>query len=281
MKQSYSGHRRERGIDVHENGTRLKVEDGARPKGRTSAGNQQEDLSRRLDRLIGYVVENVPNHFSIGAQKSLSELIVAISYIERSGNPYLSAAAEAAAEALYAEPQKLVLARKLIKKLNRRLLLYRLLGSSPSMAVAFGLGLFFYLLAPFSLFIVNQVKGIDFQELLGTSLGMLVLIALAGAMGSIVSVLIGTQKFTINPKVWGPIPFVCTGLFKPIVGMAFALFIFATLNSGIIPVDLPGQDDGVRENCFFLSIAFVAGFSERFAKGIADDTERTFGGRIE
>lgn len=280
MKNAYSSHRRERG-GVLEKDTQVKVEDGTSPKRRTLAGGQQEELSRRLDKLIAYVVKNVPNHFNTRAQKALSDLIVAVSYIERSGNPYLAAAAEVAAEALYAEPQKLELARKLVKKMNRRLLLYRLLGSSPSMAVAFGLGLFFYLLAPFSLFIVNQVKGIDFQVLLGTSLGMLVLIALAGAMGSIVSVLIGTQNYSVNPKMWGPIPFVCTGLFKPIVGMAFALFIFATLHAGIIPVDVPGPDNGVKENYFFLAIAFVAGFSERFARDVARDAGGTFGARIE
>jgi hypothetical protein len=241
---------------------------------------EEEEISCRLGKLMDYV-ENDTDDLDDEPQKILSELIVAMSYIERSGNPYLAGAAEVAVRALCAKPQKLELARGLVKKIKRRLLLYRILGSSPSTAVAFGLSLFFYLLAPFSLFMVDEVKGIDFEALLGTSLGMLLLVSLAGAMGSIVSVLIGAQNHAYKPKVWGPVPFVFTGLFKPIVGMAFAIFVFTILNAGIIPVDVPGPDNDPKENLFFLAIAFVAGFSERFAKDIAKDTEARYSGRSQ
>jgi hypothetical protein len=236
---------------------------------------EEEGISCRLGKLIDYV-EGVTEDFDDQSQKILSDLIVALAYIERSGNSYLVGAAEVAVRAICVKPQKLVLARILVKTIKRQLLLYRLLGSSPSTAVAFGLSLFFYLLAPFSLFIVDQVRGIDFEALLGTSLGMLLLVSLAGALGSIVSVLIRVQNYAYKPKVWGPIPFVFTGLFKPIVGMAFAIFVFSIFNSGIIPVDVLGPENSPRESHFFLAVAFIAGFSERFAKDIAKGTEEIY-----
>jgi hypothetical protein len=239
---------------------------------------KEEELSSRLSDLMDYV-ENATDDLDDEPQTILSELIVAISYIERSGNAYLAGAAEIAARALYARPQKLKLARELVKKIKRRVFLYRMLGSSPSTAVAFGLGLFFYLLAPLSLLLVNHVRSIDFEALLGTSWGVLVLVSLAGALGSIVSVLIRAQNHAPEPKVWGPIPYVFTGLFKPIVGMAFAIFVFAIFNSGIIIV--PGADDSPKENFFFLAVAFVAGFSERFAKDIANSTEERYVGQSQ
>lgn len=237
------------------------------------------EIPCRLSRVIHYV-ENAKDDLDGESQTTLSELILVMSHIETSGNPYLAWAAEVAAIALCSTPKKPKLARELVKKIKNRIRLYQWLGS-PSVAVAFGLSLFFYLLAPFSLLIVDQVRHIDFEELLGTSLGMLLLVSLAGALGSIVSVLIRVQNPSFKSKVWEPIPSVFTGLFKPIVGVAFAIFVFAIFNSGIIPVDIMGPDNGPKENAFFLAVAFVAGFSERFAKDIAKGTEERYSGPSE
>jgi hypothetical protein len=264
--------------EMSENGTRTAMraadDRGADERVARTKG-EEEAISCRLGRLIDYV-ENAENDLDEESQKTLSELIVAMSHIETSGNAYLTGAAEVAVRALCAKPPKLKLARELTKSTRKRVRFYGWLGS-PSTAVAFGLSLFFYLLAPFSLLIVDQMRHIDFEELLGTSLGMLLLVGLAGALGSIVSVLIRIQNHSFNPKVWEPGTFVFTGLFKPIVGMAFAVFVFAIFNSGIVPVDIMGPDNGPKENLFFLAVAFVAGFSERFAKDIAKETEVRYG----
>lgn len=263
-----------------ENGSRSTVRGSAERSDKDKyllTNSEEEGISCRLGKLIDYV-ESVTEDLDDESQKILSDLIVGLAYIERSGNSYLVGAAEVAVRALCVKPQKLELARKLVKTIKRRLLFYRILGSSPSTAVAFGLSLFFYLLAPFSLFIVDQVRGIDFEALLGTSLGMLLLVSLAGALGSIVSVLIRVQNYAYKPKVWGPIPFVFTGLFKPIVGMAFAIFVFSIFKSGIIPLDVSGIENSSRESHFFLAVAFIAGFSERFAKDIAKGTEEIYRG---
>jgi hypothetical protein len=57
--------------------------------------------------------------------------------------------------------------------------------------------------------------------------------------------------------------------------MAFAIFIVALLESGIFGsiLNLSSQNDnnpGTRRVYLFAAIAFIAGFSERFAPGIAD-----------
>jgi hypothetical protein len=63
-----------------------------------------------------------------------------------------------------------------------------------------------------------------------------------------------------------------TGFFKPIIGTAFALFVFATLKAGLIPLAI---DESVEGLYFFAALAFVSGFSERFAKDIAERAEQT------
>jgi hypothetical protein len=231
------------------------------------------DIPRRLGNLLRYV-EYAEDDLGDEAQKTLSDLILAIPHVERSANPYLVGAVEVAATALCARPQKPELARRLAKRIKRKVLFYRVLGSSPSAAVAFGLGLFFYLLAPFALLVVEEVRGINFREQLGTGLGMLLLVSLAGALGSIVSVMIRLQKDFSDLKAWEPLHFLFTGLFRPMVGMAFAIFVFAAFESGIIPVEVVGGDGSPEENLFYLTVAFLAGFSERFAEDIVEGAEK-------
>jgi len=66
------------------------------------------------------------------------------------------------------------------------------------------------------------------------------------------------------------IPFL-TGVFKPIVGTCFALFVYAFLNSGLIPISSQPQSSAY----FFMALSFVAGFSERFARDIASQAEKS------
>ena len=233
-----------------------------------------EDIPCRLGNLLRYV-EFTEADLGDDAQNTLSDLILAMPYVERSADPYLVGAVEVAATALCARPQNPELARRLAKRIKRRVLFYRILGSSPSAAVALGLGLFFYLLAPFSLLVVEELRSIEFQKLLGTTLGMLLLVSLAGALGSIVSVMIRLQKDFSHAKAWEPLHFLFTGLFKPMVGMAFAIFVYVAFESGIIPVEVTAGDGSQEEeNLFFLAVAFLAGFSERFAEDIVEGVEK-------
>jgi hypothetical protein len=57
----------------------------------------------------------------------------------------------------------------------------------------------------------------------------------------------------------------------PIIGMSFAMFVFACLNAGIFPLPLKWMAPAA--GYFFLALAFVSGFSERFAQDIASRAE--------
>jgi hypothetical protein len=62
------------------------------------------------------------------------------------------------------------------------------------------------------------------------------------------------------------------GLFKPIIGVVFALFVFAVLRSRLLPIEIVTTN----EFYFFAALAFVSGFSERFAQDMITRAEETF-----
>jgi len=68
------------------------------------------------------------------------------------------------------------------------------------------------------------------------------------------------------------------GSFRPVVGATFGVVLFFGIRSGVLPIDLkPGQ----QNNATFALLAFLAGFSERWARGLvggagADLSKRSF-----
>jgi hypothetical protein len=78
---------------------------------------------------------------------------------------------------------------------------------------------------------------------------------------------------------WPPDPSILffTGLFKPIIGFLFAIFVLLVLNSGIVQISLAEE----RQAYFFMATSFIAGFSERFARDIATQAESFFPGSAE
>jgi hypothetical protein len=90
------------------------------------------------------------------------------------------------------------------------------------------------------------------------------------AIESVISILVRLQDSELL-KNTDPTMLFLTGLFKPIIGTTFALFVFAMLSSGLIPVTV----DPAKAPYFFTALAFVSGFSERFAKDIAAWAEGT------
>lgn len=93
-------------------------------------------------------------------------------------------------------------------------------------------------------------------------------VVIAGALGSTVSMMGRIQD--IDPlrlsDRW--LPFLM-GLFRPIIGIAFALFAAACIQSELITFAV--NDD--KRIFFVLAVAFVAGFSERLAPDLIDKVE--------
>jgi len=111
----------------------------------------------------------------------------------------------------------------------------------------------------------------DFFENVGINLSLLLIVVIGGALGSSISVIIRAQN-VVRERRAEPISLFFTGLLKPIVGIAFAIFIFAALESGLVSL---GNREQTNRTYLYLAIAFVAGFSERFVQDILVKTEQT------
>lgn len=106
-----------------------------------------------------------------------------------------------------------------------------------------------------------------------------IVVALAGALGSIISILIRLDEYKDSDHKGSSAP-ILVGFAKPLIGTAFGLFLFTIINSNILPI-IKVPDSGSTQQSsdiryyFFFSVAFIVGFSERLAKDIIERTEDT------
>ena len=108
---------------------------------------------------------------------------------------------------------------------------------------------------------------------------LLILILMTGTLGGAVSLLTRLQDFD-NPKNQkyddDCLP-LSIGLTKPILGGSFAFFILLILNSSISPLQIR-TDNGNKGNDTYLygllTMAFVAGFSERLIPDLINQVEK-------
>ncbi|TVQ19491.1 MAG: hypothetical protein EA367_11450 [Leptolyngbya sp. DLM2.Bin15] len=110
-----------------------------------------------------------------------------------------------------------------------------------------------------------------FFENVGIRLSLLLIVVMGGALGSSISVIVRAQNMVYGQRP-EPLVLFFTGLLKPIIGIAFAIFIFAALESGLVSV---GNREQTNRTYLYLAISFVAGFSERFVQDILMKTEQT------
>jgi hypothetical protein len=95
-------------------------------------------------------------------------------------------------------------------------------------------------------------------------------------MGALLSVLYGMTSgnlrlhtlFANAESSRGPL--VAAGALRPLVGALSGTVVYVLLQSGFIPLKVP---DGAAGTHFFIAIAIVAGFSERWARGVLAGTE--------
>lgn len=116
----------------------------------------------------------------------------------------------------------------------------------------------------------------DFNE----DISLIILSLVAGSTGSIISILVRINEYEdrkISRDYQETIIPVFIGLFKPIIGGVFGILVFAIVGSGLIPMfSITNQENRTRTDIKWLSvlaITFVAGFSERLAKDIVEQTE--------
>lgn len=241
----------------------------------------EEEISQRIERLINRVHSELRPGLEEPIQNELAQLINMMPDIKKSADPQLIGATEVAISALLLEQPNIELATEIRKDIQRRVrptdtlftrMMVKFGGKSPSNMVIIGLGFLLYLAFPFAMSYGPSI--VAQKEILGIDASMLLLVGLAGASGSIVSIMVRIQDFTPMTDVDPSVLFL-TGFFKPVVGMFFALFIFAALSSGLIPVTI----ELGKERYFFIALSFVAGFSERFARDIVTKTEQKIAGK--
>jgi hypothetical protein len=91
----------------------------------------------------------------------------------------------------------------------------------------------------------------------------LLIVVLSAISGSIISIMARINAFTTAITV-RPLVLFLTGLLKPVIGIGSAVFIYAVLNTGFIPLEIPAD----KTIAAWAAIAFVAGFSERLAPDV-------------
>lgn len=236
------------------------------------------ELSTRVERALGGAV---PEEL----QRELAALVTLIpDTLECLGAEQLQML-RSAVRALLGEKPNFTYARELKGVLQRaihekksplRLSLWQ--KESPAILVVMGLGFFAYFIAPLALFVVPKLLHWGGRTAaMGVVVEDLVLITIVGALGSVTSIMVRLQDFDMrysgryNNK---PGILVLFGFFKPIIGMFFALFCFSLINAGLLPTLVVPEE---KEIYFFITVAFLAGFSERFAGDIIAEVEKRTG----
>ena len=113
------------------------------------------------------------------------------------------------------------------------------------------------------------------------NLPLILAVVATGALGSFVSVIVRASEF-IDQEQKSGLDLFLVGFFRPIVGMAFAFFLVAVLESGIFSGFLSVNAVKPEKKIYlYVAIAFVAGFSERLVKDIVGQTASMVGAKQE
>jgi len=156
------------------------------------------------------------------------------------------------------------------------------LSGVPALHVMFGVLLFFGALLAIDLILSYfwQTAGWNLTAasqypgfyVFNVSPWLIIAVGTAGGLGSIVSVLTRIPSFVVfagtdRRLLW------MIGAMRPVIGIAFALFIFAVLQAQILPFNF---SEGPQANFEFVALAFIAGFSERLSRGVISTVEGRF-----
>jgi hypothetical protein len=101
--------------------------------------------------------------------------------------------------------------------------------------------------------------------------GTLLLVAMAGAVGAAISVPMrmtsGSFRMnlpTLNAEMKGT-DLHLVGALRPAMGLVLALASYAVVLAGLVPMDKNADDPG-KQMALYVALAFLAGFTERFAQ---------------
>jgi hypothetical protein len=237
-----------------------KAAGGRRPPSKPATEADDERALRRQLAAVQIKLAKLPRELPESSQDLAGRLALTLTAIEEERAFHLLHVVGVAASAISVDPPNVRLVKRVLDGVERQLLLrrkirYVMQGLGMGLLITLVLTVLAWLYTP-------AVTGFDRIEL--------GLVALAGFVGASVSLAIKIGNYArlkgVDTRVlrW-------TALFKPLIGMAFALFVYMALNSGVVSINLAGTS----RNYFFVAVAFVAGFSERFAKDVISRVERS------
>jgi hypothetical protein len=158
------------------------------------------------------------------------------------------------------------------KNLHQRTIVGLLRRNTPMVNVALGLATLVLVATGIVGWIaVNLRPG---TTIAGIDVTALLLVSVAGALGSVVSVMYRIDDFD-NGAPRSPVGAYFTGLFKPIIGVGFALFVYAALSAKVITLLQPAPG---TEAYFYAALGFVTGFVEKFAPDLITKAQGTLEG---
>jgi hypothetical protein len=238
-------------------------------------------LGEIQDRIAGALAARTDGAGALAPdiQRELAQLLGLLPLIAASGDRFLIGSVKLALSCLLENNSNVVFARETRLNIAQRLGIYPslrwALTSSPIPAVRVMTGLICVLAVAIPVLGITVIllrAHIAHLASGNMDLDDLILYGIFGAAGSVVSIMVRIDEFNRWPQ--DPSILFFTGLFKPIIGFFFAMFVLLALNSGIVQITI-AED---RQAYFFMAISFIAGFSERLARDIATQTESLFPG---
>lgn len=204
---------------------------------------------------------------------------------------------EAALELLDTEKPNAVLLQRLLSNLQVAEerdeggltgLIIRICGPRPATAMIAGLvsiffvlclGLLLLLLGHTALSRLEKTISADafhpvLHLLTALRLDHIVIIVFSSFLGSVVSVV--TRISTLEQFTYQPVPVYIGVLFRPLISLAFALFIYAIMQTGMVSF-LGLNLEGNQGLAVLWAVGFLAGYSERFSKDFISETEKKIG----
>ncbi len=111
---------------------------------------------------------------------------------------------------------------------------------------------------------------------------LLVIVVASGTLGSTISMIIRIQEFdAAEQKFNDPLTPILIGAFRPLIGASFSLFVFSLISAEIVSVEKIIKEDPTNKIFFYVSVSFVAGFSERFARSFINKVEENFSEKVD
>jgi hypothetical protein len=172
-----------------------------------------------------------------------------------------------------ARPERLGEAAASAKKETRQIEQYAHGAAMKSAVAWYLLGIFFGAMA--SGLCVYFVPGLPLKFEIGSQLTVCLA---CGGIGAIVSVMVRiTNRRNVQVGIdQGRVVTILSGAFRSIIGAVFGAVLFVLVTGGLLPIATPGEHGDVP--LFFAGLAFLAGFSERWAQ---DTIVRTLPGLPE